>query len=92
MAKRSWEKELKGEVAYRRSNPSEWTDRINVECDDVEAALNEIERLRADLEYHLWQRNLGPKPPGNEWQVGKEWGTDRPDKDQVVEESGIIWK
>jgi hypothetical protein len=37
-------------------------------CED---AAEEIERLRAELAYQLWQRGIGPKPP-----VGKEWGSD----------------
>jgi hypothetical protein len=34
-----------------------------IRLDIYEAALEEIERLKAELAYQLWQRGLGPKPP-----------------------------
>jgi hypothetical protein len=34
-----------------------------IRIDIHEAALEEIERLKAELAYQLWQRGLGPKPP-----------------------------
>jgi hypothetical protein len=34
-----------------------------IRMDIHEAALAEIKHLKAELDYHLWQRGLKPKPP-----------------------------
>jgi hypothetical protein len=34
-----------------------------IRLDIYKAALEEIEHLKAELDYHLWQRGLKPKPP-----------------------------
>lgn len=57
-------------------------DRINAFVHVGNEAIEEIKGLRAELEYHLKQRNLWRgELPG----VGKEWGTKPATQDQVDE-------